>query len=82
MFNEELLYDYNTKLYYHLIELFDTNKCTLCLFFFYDEYHYGGRDWSTGYTWDVSLSLSLSEQMKYEEELEKQIFSEKKKSFI
>ena len=34
MFNEELLYDYNTKLYYHLIELFDTNKCTLCLFFF------------------------------------------------
>ena len=79
MFNEELLYDYNTKLYYHLTELFDTNKCTLCCCcFFYDEYHYGGRDWSTGYTWDVSLS----EQMKYEEELEKQIFSEKKKSFI
>ena len=48
-----------------------------CFFFVYDEYHYGGRDWSTGYTWDVSLS----EQMKYEEELEKQIFSEKKKKF-
>ena len=33
MFDEEFLYDYNTKLKYHLIELFKTNKCALCCFF-------------------------------------------------
>ena len=80
MFNEELLYDYNTKLYYHLIELFDTNKCTLCCCCFFMMSTTTGEE--IGLQGTPGTSLSLSEQMKYEEQLEKQIFSEKKKSFI
>ena len=68
MFDEEFLYDYNTRLKYHLIELFETNKCALCCFLG-DKYLYRGRDWTTGYTWNVPLS----EQMKYEEKFEKSI---------
>ena len=58
------LKDYDKKLYHHLMKLFETNKCAICLF--PDrEYHYRGRDWSLKETWDVSLS----EQMQYEEKL-------------
>ena len=66
MFDEEFLYNYNTKLSYHLLELFNENKCALCCFLDSD-YHHKGRDWSTGYIWDVSLS----EFMKYEKDLKK-----------
>ena len=57
MFDEEFLYDYNTRLKYNLIELFETNKCALCCFLG-DKYHYRGRDWTTGYTWNVPFSLN------------------------
>ena len=65
MFDELFLKDYNEKLYHHLIELFYTNKCAICSFPD-SKYHYGGRYWQTGKTWNVPLS----EQMRYEEKIE------------
>ena len=65
MFDELFLKDYNEKLYHHLIELFDTNKCAICSFPD-SKYDYGGRYWQTGETWNVPLS----EQMRYEEKIE------------
>ena len=32
MFNESFLKNYNEKMYCHLMELFDTNKCAICSF--------------------------------------------------
>ena len=32
MFDELFLKDYNEKLYHHLMELLDTNKCAVCSF--------------------------------------------------
>ena len=47
MFNEKFLKDYQSKLYYHLQELFNVNEESLCCFL-HDEYTYKGRDWYTG----------------------------------
>ena len=55
------------------MELFDENKCALCCFLG-DQYHYKRRDWYSGSTWDVSLS----ESMKYEDDLKINQMKEKK----
>ena len=63
MFNEKFLKDYQSKLYYHLQELFYVNIESLYCFLL-DEYTYKGRDWYTGETWSVSLSDSIRYQEK------------------
>ena len=47
MFNASFLKNYNEKMYCHLIELFDTNKCAICSFLD-SEYHYGGETGTRG----------------------------------
>ena len=64
MFDEEFLNDCNSKLCYHVMELFGTNICAICSFLD-SEYSYWGRDCWLGKTWRVPLS----KQMKYEEDI-------------
>ena len=49
---------YYSKLYHELMELHDQDKsCIDC--FLHQEYTFGGKDWTTGETWRVSLSESI-----------------------
>ena len=74
--HESFLKDYNQKLYYHLIEHFNTNKCATCLFLG-TEYSQGGKDWQTGKIW----SNSLSDSMKFDEAVERNKIEKKLKPF-
>ena len=56
--------DYHKRLIFHLQEIFETDKTALCCFLD-AEYHYRGRDWQTGETWN----FPLSEQIEFEEKI-------------
>lgn len=53
MFNESFLWEYHSKLNFHLQQVFDTDKTALCCFLD-DDFYYTGRDWHTGEIWRVS----------------------------
>ena len=53
MFNEKFLWDYHNKFIFHLQQIFEMDKSALCCFLD-NEFHYRGRDWYTGKTWNVS----------------------------
>ena len=64
MFNEKFLWEYHNKLIFHLQKMFEIDKSALYCFLD-NEFHYHGRDWHRGETWNISLS----EQIKYQEKL-------------
>ena len=71
MFNDVFLLNYQSKLTFHLYEIFETDKAALCCFL-NDEFHYRGRDRLTGKTWSISQKESLEQGMNLKlEELKK-----------
>ena len=62
MFNKNFLWEYHNKLTFHLQKIFEMDKSVLCCFRD-NGFHYRGRDWYTGETWNISLS----EQTEYRE---------------
>ena len=50
IFNDVFLLNYQSKLTFHLYEIFETDKAALNSFLD-DEFHYRGRDRLTGKTW-------------------------------
>ena len=83
MFNDVFLLNYQSKLIFHLYEIFETDKAALCCFL-NDEFHYRGRDRLTGKTWSISQRESLEQGMnlKLEElkKLKQKQLDEKKKN--
>ena len=59
------LWEHHRKLFFHLQQIFDTDKTALCCFLD-NEFHCRDRDWYTGETWSVSQSESIaySEKLK------------------
>ena len=47
MFNDVFLWNYHSKLIFHLYQIFETEKAMLCCFL-NDEFDYRGRDQLTG----------------------------------
>ena len=68
IFDEVFLWEYHSKLVFHLQQVFDTDKTALCCFLD-DEFHYRGRGWDTEETWSVSQieSIVYSEKLKMNE---------------
>ena len=85
IFNDVFLLNYQSKLIFHLYEIFETDKAALCCFL-NDEFHYRGRDRLTGKTWSISQKESLEQGMnlKLEElkKLKQKQLDEKKKNKI
>ena len=71
MFNDVFLWNYHSKLIFHLCQIFEIEKAALCCFLD-DEFHYRGRDRLTGKTWSISQTEPLKHEMKLKlEELKK-----------
>ena len=82
MFNDVFLLNYQSKLIFHLYEIFETDKAALCCFL-NDEFHYRGRDRLTGKTWSISQRESLEQGMNLKlEELKKLKQKQLNKSFL
>ena len=58
MFDIDFLYSYYSKLCFQLNQIFDEDK-TAAECFLHSEYKFRGRDWTSGETWSVSLSLEF-----------------------
>ena len=56
MFNIDFLKFYHHKPCHELGQLIDEDQSAI-EYFFHQEYEFRGRDWTSGETWSVSLSL-------------------------
>ena len=75
MFNESFLWEYHSKLDFHLQQVFDIDK-TLCCFLD-DNFYYTGRDWHTGEIRRVSQTelIEYRKKLKMDEIKKKQLGS-------